>query len=126
MHVIRFHLRAPERPDAPSTDRFPPTDRFPAAAHGPQPPSPEAVRDGLAGALPARARLEHSRILVGPAAVDGIAFVLADGPLAAEAALTVACTALTGPAGPLPDWQVSHCALDTLLALGLHELPAFP
>ncbi|MFJ4187252.1 hypothetical protein [Kitasatospora sp. NPDC089509] len=132
MHVIRFHLRAPERPDDPSTDRFPPTDRLaptdrlPAAAHGPRPPSPEAVRDGLACALPARARLEHSRILVGPGAVDGIAFVLADGPLVAEAALTVACTALTGPAGPLPDWQVSHCALDTLLALGLHELPAFP
>ncbi|MFJ7244155.1 hypothetical protein ACIQWA_05840 [Kitasatospora sp. NPDC098652] len=110
MHAIRFHLRAPDRPDRPV----------------PHPPSPEAVRDGLARGLPAGARIEHARILVGPDAVDGIAFVLADGLLAAEAALTVACAAATGPAGPLPGWLVPHCALDTLLALGLHELPACP
>ncbi|MBD0690026.1 hypothetical protein [Streptomyces sp. CBMA123] len=112
MHAIRFHLRAPEHPAGPPT--------------APHPPSPEAVRDGLARGLPAPARIEHARILVGPAAVDGVAFVLADGLLAAEAALTAACAALTDQAGLLPGWRVPHCALDTLLALGLHELPAFP
>ncbi|MGW2373213.1 MULTISPECIES: hypothetical protein [Kitasatospora] len=108
MHAIRFHLRAPYRPDGPPT--------------APPPPSPEAVRDGLARGLPVPARIEHARILTGPGAVDGVAFVLADDLLAAEAALTAACATLTGRSGPLPDWDVPHCALDTLLALGL--LPA--
>ncbi|MFD5461543.1 hypothetical protein ACFWIQ_01780 [Kitasatospora sp. NPDC127059] len=112
MHAIRFHLRAPQHPDGP-----------PATPH---PPSPEAVRDALARGLPAPARIEHARILVEPTAVDGVAFVLADGLLTAEAALTAACTTLTGRAGLLPDWRVPHCALDTLLALGLHELPTVP
>ncbi|MFH9349022.1 hypothetical protein [Kitasatospora sp. NPDC017646] len=105
MHAIRFHLRGPEHPDGP-------------------PPAPEAVRDGLALGVPAPARIEHARILTGPGVVDGVAFVLADNLLAAEAALIAACATLTGRAGPLPGWDVPHCALDTVLALGPHGLPA--
>ncbi|MEU7090537.1 hypothetical protein [Kitasatospora aureofaciens] len=108
MHAIRFHLRAPDRPDGPPTS------------------TPGAVHEGLARGLPAPARIEHARILTGPGTVDGVAFVLADNLLAAEAALAAACATLTGPTGPLPHWDVPHCALDTLLALGLHELPACP
>ncbi|MEV7602535.1 hypothetical protein AB0O91_34700 [Kitasatospora sp. NPDC089797] len=124
MHAIRFHLRAPERPEDHPT--APPSPSPPTPAPALVTPSPEAVRDALARALPAPARLEHTRILVGPGTVDGVAFLLADNLLAAEAAVTVACTTLTGPAGPLPGWQVPHCTLDTLLALGLHDLPTYP
>ncbi|MFF2073843.1 hypothetical protein ACFVXG_03710 [Kitasatospora sp. NPDC058162] len=108
MHAIRFHLRAPTHRD------------------GPPPPSPETLRSGLACGLPAGARIEHAHLQVGPGTVDGVAFVLADDLLTAEAALTLACTALTEPTGPLPGWHLAHCALDTLLALGVHELPVFP
>ncbi|MEU9040528.1 MULTISPECIES: hypothetical protein [unclassified Kitasatospora] len=103
MHLIRFHLRAPDRPR--SADQ----------------PTPEAVRDGLERGLRGPVRIGHARILAGPGTVDAMAFTLADHPLTAETALTAACAELTGPDGPLPDWRVAHCAADDWLALGLHE-----
>ncbi|MFG3225790.1 hypothetical protein ACGF07_13550 [Kitasatospora sp. NPDC048194] len=102
MHAIRFHLRAPD--DTPGVE---------------QPPTPEALRAGLARALGGAARIDHARILVGPGTVDGVVFVLADHLLAAEAAVITGCANLTGPGSLLPGWRVPHCAVDTLLALGL-------
>ncbi|MER7765520.1 hypothetical protein [Kitasatospora sp. NPDC096140] len=103
MHAIRFHLRAPGGPQG--------ADR----------PTPEAVREGLEHGLLGPVRIEHARILAGPGTVDAVVFTLADHPLTAEAALAVACAELTGAAGPLRGWRVAHCALDSWVALGLHE-----
>ncbi|WP_188299448.1 hypothetical protein [Streptomyces sp. CBMA156] len=108
MHPIRVQLHAPAGTPA-----------------GVVPPSPESLRDGLERGLGGPVRIEHARILTGPVAVDAVVFVLAGSLLTAESAVAAACTALTGPEGPLPGWLVSHCAADSWLALGLHELPTY-
>ncbi|MFF7992112.1 hypothetical protein ACFZDG_20235 [Kitasatospora xanthocidica] len=144
MHAIRFHLRAPDGlarlprgtdhptpetvreglerslAEAPEQGAANDPERGPehrperGAASGPE-RGPEG--DGQSGP-PAPVRIGHARILTGPGTVDAMVFTLADRPSAAEAALAAACAGLTDPAGPLPGWRLTHCALDTPLAPG--------